>query len=221
MELDDLKAAWAEHSAVLERSLAINDQLLRVSLLRQIRLALVPSAVGRGVEAALGIGLLLACGSVLADHVADPTYTVAAGAVMVFAAAITALSAYLLAASVALDYGRPVAAIQRDVAHLRLVEYRAVMWAVLGGVVVWLPAALILVEAVTGAHVLATTPPLWLAANLVFGLLVLGVGLALSRRYVERPDLGPTARWVMNSLSGRGFEAASAHLDELARFTRE
>jgi hypothetical protein len=218
MELDDFKAAWAAHGAVLERSLAINERLLQDSVLRKVRLALAPYIAGRAAETALGAGLLLVAGSVLGDHATEPRYAVAAGAVMVFAAAVTALSAYLLAASVTMDYGRPVMAIQGDIERFRIVEYRAITWAVLGGVVVWLPAALVLFEALTGAPALARVPLGWLAANLAFGLVVLGVGLALSRRYVERPDLGPVARRVMDAVSGRGLRRASGHLAELAAF---
>ncbi len=38
-DLDDLKRVWAEHGAVLERSLAINERLLRETMLRKVRFA--------------------------------------------------------------------------------------------------------------------------------------------------------------------------------------
>jgi hypothetical protein len=73
----------------------------------------------------------------------------------VFIAGITALCAWLVVKSVTLDYGGPVTTIQREVERMKLVEYHALKWAVLGGVVVWLPAVLISFEALTGVAALA------------------------------------------------------------------
>jgi hypothetical protein len=114
-----------------------------------------------------------------------------------------------------------VTAIQREVERIKLVEYHALKWAVLGGVVAWLPAALISFEAVTSVDALARVNLAYLVGNLVFGLAVLGLGCVLSRRFVERPDLGPTARRLVDALSGRALQSATAHLSELARFERE
>lgn len=61
----------------------------------------------------------------------------------------------------------------------------------------------------------------WLVANLGFGLGVLVAGRALSRRYVERPDLAPWARRLVDAGSGRGLRVAARHLAELARFERD
>jgi hypothetical protein len=221
MELDDLKLAWAAHSAMLERSLAIDERLLREVLLRKVRIAVAPYILWRTLEMALGIAMLSIVVRIVAAHVSEPRYTVVAGALAAFLGVITALCAYLLVKSVTLDNGGPVTAIQRQVERIKLVEYQALKWAVLGGVVAWLPAALISFEALTGVDALARVDLSYLVANLVFGLAVLGLGHVLSRQYVERPDLGPTARRLVDALSGRALRSASAHLAELARFERE
>lgn len=153
-------------------------------------------------------------------HTTELRYTLVAGGLAVFTVGITALCAYLLVKNMALDYGGPVTAIQRDLERILLAEYRVLKWAVLGGVVAWLPAALVLFEAVTGVDALARVDLAWLIANLVFGLVLLGFGLVMSRRYVERPDLGPRARRFMEALSGRRLRSAAAHLAELASFER-
>ena len=111
--------------------------------------------------------------------------------------------------------------IQRAVERARLAEYRATKWAVLGGVVIWLPAALLLFEAVTGVPAIGLVDPAWLVANLALGAAVLALGLALSRRYVERPGLGPRARRIVDALSGRSLRAATRHLADLSRFERD
>jgi hypothetical protein len=175
MQLDDLKEAWAAHGAALEKSLAIDARLLREVLLRRVRVALAPYVLWRGLEVALGVAALLVVVPVLAAHLAAPRYLVAGGALAAYAAGVTALSALLLVNGLRLDYGGPVTAIQRDVERLRLAEYRALKWALLGGVVVWLPAALVGFEALTGVDALARVPLAWLGANLLVGLVVLAL----------------------------------------------
>lgn len=221
MQFGDLKAAWVAHGTMLERSLAIDQRLLREVLLRKVRFALAPYVLWRGLEVALGITMLVVLISLLADHLTEPRYAIVGGALAVLTGMLTALCAYLLVNSLKLDYGGPVMEIQRELEHIRLVEYRALKWAVLGGVVAWLPAGLIMFEALTGVDALARIDLAWLIANLVFGLAILALGHLLSRRYVERPDLGPRARRLVDALSGRALRSAAGHLAELAKFERE
>ncbi len=221
MQLDDLKDAWTRHGALLERSLAIDERILREVLLRKARLALAPYLLWLAVEVALGLAALLVVLPVLAAHVAAPRYLVAGGALAVFMAWITAMCAWLLVNGLQLDFGGPVTAIQRGLERIRLVEFRALKWAVLGGVLVWLPAALILFEALTGVAALARIELPFLAGNLAFGLVVLAWGLALSRKHVERPGLQPWARRLTEALTGRGLRSAAGHLAELSKFERD
>jgi len=129
--------------------------------------------------------------------------------------------AIVVAEPVELGRDRPVTAIQRAVERIKLVEYRATKWALLGGVVIWLPAVLILFEAVTGVAALARVDLGWLIANLGFGLAVLGLGQAWSKRYVERSDLGPRARRLVDAISGRSLRSVAMHLAELSTFERD
>jgi hypothetical protein len=221
MQLDDLKEAWQAHGRALEKSLAIDERILRELLLRKVRVALAPFVVVRALEVVVGIGALFLVMPVLVAHLGEPRYLVVGGTVAVLALWITGLCAYLLVNSLQLDWGGAVTSIQRDVERIKLAEYRALKWALLGGVVVWLPGLLVLFEALTGVDALARVDLAYLVGNFAIGLAVLALGLALSRRYVERSDLGPRARRVIDALSGRSLRVAQGHLAELAKFQRE
>jgi hypothetical protein len=158
---------------------------------------------------------------VLAAHVAEPRYLLVAGALAVFTLGLSGLSTSLLVNALQLDYDGPVTAIQRDVERLKLAEYRAFKWALLGGVLLWLPGVLVLFEALTGMEAIARVDFAWLAGNLVFGLVALVLGQLWSRKHVERTDLSPLARRVVDSLAGWSLRRATAHLAELSRFERE
>lgn len=114
-----------------------------------------------------------------------------------------------------------MAAIQRELEGLALLEYRAFKWALLGGVLLWLPILLVLVEGLTGAPILAEVDGVWLGANGAFGMVVLGLGQMLSRKYVEDAALSPLARRVVDALSGRGLRSARAFLSEISGFEAE
>jgi hypothetical protein len=221
MQLDDLKQAWTAHGDLLERSLAINERLLRETLLRKVRFALAPYVLCRVVEVVLGVAALRLVLPVLAAHVAEPRYLVAGGALAACIVAITALCAWLLVTSLQLDFGGPVTVMQRQVEGIKLVEYRCFKWALLGGVALWLPAVLVLFEAVTGVAALARVDSGYLLGNLLVGAAVLAAGQWLSRRHVERPDLSPRARRLVEALSGRALQRAAGHLAELTTFERD
>jgi hypothetical protein len=221
MQLDDLKEVWAAHGAVLERSLAIDERLLRETMMRKVRFSLVPYAAYRALEVALGLVLTGAVASVLAAHPGEPRYFLVGGALALFSVGMTAMCAYLLVKVLQLDHGRPVTTLQRDVERIQLVEYVSFKWALLGGTALWLPALLVPFEALTGVDSLARVELSYLAANLLIGLVVLALGHVLSKRYVERSDLGPRARRLVDGVSGWGLRRAARHLAELARFQRE
>lgn len=220
MLFDDLKQVWAAHGADLEQSLAINERLLREMLVRKVRSVFVLCQVVRAVEVTLGIVTIVAAMAVLTNHFADPRYLIVAGGLTILAGYVTWLCAYALRQTATIDYAASVVALKRTVERIRLAEYRAFKWALLAGIFAWLPVALILFEALTGVDALARISLAWLVANLLFGLVSLGIGQALSRRFVEGTDLNPWARRLVESLSGRAVRAATQHLTELERFER-
>ncbi len=227
MPLDELKNVWAAHTALLERAVAIDERLLRGQLGRRMRLALVPQAAWRALQALLGALAVWFVLPVVASHIEQSLYLFAGGAVVAFLAVFTLASASLCVRALQLDLTAPVVAIQRDFERLRLAEYRATKWALLLGTAAWLPLPLLLLEAFAGHPVLPFVHTPWLVANVVFGLGLLVAGSWWSRRVVERGDCmdahapSPRARWWIDALSSRGVRNASRHLDELAMFARE
>jgi hypothetical protein len=216
-DLDDLKQVWAAHGAVLERSLAINERLLRETMLRKVRFAQAPYVVWRVLEVVFGIVMLLAVMPVLVRHLGELRYLAVAGPFAVFVIALTAMCTRLLVATLRLDYGGSVASLQRDIAQLKLAEVRTFKWALLGGIVGWLPALLLAFEGVTGIEGLARVDLGFLIANITFGLGVLAIGMWWSRKYVERAK----SSRLIDALSGRSLRVMEGHLAELAAFERE
>ncbi len=171
----------------------------------------------RVLEVVFGIGMLLAVMPVLVRHLGDLRYLAVAGPFAAFVIALTVMCSKLLVTTLHLDYSGSVAVLQRDVGRLKLAEYRTFKWALLGGIVGWLPALLLVFEAVTGIDGLARVDLGFLIANIAFGVVVLAIGIWWSRTYVERPG---NSR-IIDALSGRSLRVMERHLDELATFERE
>lgn len=208
MELDDLKPMWA----ALDKSLAIQERLLRDTLARKVRFAQLPYVIGRVLEIAFCLALLLAVVPVVAQHPGELRYLLIGVPMVALAIAFTAVGVHSLSL-VGLDYGGPVAELQQRVARLKRIEYRAFAWALFGGAVFWLPAFLLVMEAVTDHPALATVDLAWLIGNLAVGLVLLAVGLALAKRYAGNSR-------VVDAVTGKSLRRVEQYLDELARFQR-
>lgn len=219
--MDDLQQLWARHTALLERSVAIGEQLLHEQTVRKVRGALVPYVVWRALEAGLGLVLLWATSHVVLRHHTSATYLLLGGALLLFTLVGTATSARLALDALRLDYSGPVLRLQEALERQRRREFRALKWALLGGTLLWLPALLLPFEALTGVEVLLHLDPVYVLANVAFGVVVLILGQVLAYRFVEQPGLGPRAARIVDALSGRGLRRASAHLAELQQFGGE
>lgn len=217
-ELDELKAAWAGHSAALQRSLVIDERLLQDLFVRKARAAMLPHIAWRVIELICGVAFVLATAPVVFAHAADLRYLVLGGTTVALAVAMTAWTAMLVVRGARLDADAPVANLQQEILRLQSAEYRVFTWALLGGVAAWLPALLLVLEAATGVEAIARVDGPWLVANWALGLVALGLGRVWSRRYVERADRSPWAGRLIESLSGRGLQRAGARLRELETF---
>lgn len=189
-------------------------------LLSRVQTAFTSFQVWRILEVIIGMAMIMASIAVLAEHVTDPRYVILAGELALLVAGVTGLCTYALVQSIEIDYAAPVTMLLRNIERIRLAEYRAFKWTLLVGSLAWLPVVLILFEALTGFDALARIRLSSLGANVIFGVMCLGFGHALSRRYLERAELSPWARNLLKSVSGRAVQTATQHLKDLARFDR-
>ena len=221
MLLDDLKTTWAAHGALLERSLRIDERKLRDTSLGRSRRALAPYVAWLAVQLLAGVAGIATVMPILWDHLTDLRYLGIGGALVWFVILVNAQTGRLFVAALGLDWSGPVTTLQRDLEAMKVLEYRVFKWALLGGIVAWLPALLLLFEAWTGVPALEHVHGGWLLANVAFGLGVLAAGQAWSREHVERADLAPWVRRFVDGLSGHGLRAATRHLEELRAFVGE
>lgn len=221
MELDELKSSWAALDRKLEHSFALERQRLARDTAEAARRAVLRGWCGRLAEMAVGAGVAAASIQVVADHLDSLRYLLLGGAVAALALFSTIATGVLWIRARALEPAGGVVAIQYALERLRRFEFRTLKWVFALGVLLWLPALLVVFECLTGFDALARVSLRYLAANLAFGVAAVLVVFRLAWRYVERDFESAAARKVVDALTGSGFRRAEAHIRELDEFQGE
>lgn len=213
MQLDDMKRIWDGRSAAIAAGAAAPGGG-GAGGGAQPRPALAGYVIRRVLEAAFGLLFAVAVAVVLWRQWTEPIYLLAGGGALLYLLAWTVVALALAAAAQAIDFGERVADVQLRLARLQLRECRATQWAVLFGVVLWLPLLLLAFEAVVGAPLLVAIDRAWLVANVAFGLLVLWLGGRWARGLGAEPQ-SPRARLLVELLGDRALARARRELAEL------
>jgi hypothetical protein len=201
MELDELKASWAE----LDRRVARLEVILPTGgAARGVRAELRPLRWGQSVQALAGLLLAMAAGSFWVDH-RDAVGPLVAGLLLHLygiAMIVAAARNLVLAARAVEDV--PVVELQQRVATLRAWRIREGRWFGVAGCFMWVPMV-VCAFALLGVDIVAANP-VYMAFNLLAGFVCVGVFVLVSRL-----DKAP---------EGGAVRCARERLDEVIRFTR-
>jgi hypothetical protein len=230
--IDELKLAWR----ALERRLARQNELelagLRRSRLLDVRRALRPLLAGQLAQALLGALMIVWFASFWVAHRDEPLLLALGALGQLWAAVLTALAVWEIAAFSRVDYAAPVLAIQKQIAELRRRRLRVQPFLVVSGCAMWLPVTLVVFASLGGAQrwgeevpgmvawfVWAQRPEIvvWLLANVV----AVPVVAFLALRWLRDPRRARLAERVDGELAGRSLLRADALIAEIAAFERE
>lgn len=217
MDLDELKAKWAEHDRKLEISIRLNQQLLRDNYTRRAQFALWRLAAMLGAGSLVMLAVIVSLGSFIHRNAGMPQFVWPA--VVLDAFAIAALSCLNLQIALALktDYGQPVAAIQKHLELLRKFRIRYTQAICLTMALTWMPLFIVVMKAFLGIDVWNTFDRTWIVENFLFGLAVIPLGIWFARKFFGRR----MGKRLLNDLAGYNLNAASRFLADLARFEKE
>ncbi|MFO1053249.1 MAG: hypothetical protein U1F36_13640 [Planctomycetota bacterium] len=219
MEVDELRAEWTAHLRQVESRLRIDERALRRMLGDDVRRILRRSIAANAVGFGAILALTYAVARVFGAHLDDPGYLLCGGVTLLGLVALLVARLRLVIAASGIRFDAAVSVAQSRIELLRRCEYRTIAGALWWGCVIWLPLALLGLEAVLGAPLLGRVPQPWLYANVGFGVVLLLIGRALSRRFVESRFESPFARRIVDALSGKGLREATRRLDEIGELT--
>jgi|SRR5579871_1701417 len=226
MDLDALQAKWAEQDRKLDASLRLNRQLLKITYLNRAQSALQRLALGLGLEAAIQLVVVVALGSFLYDHIAEIRFALPAIGLDVFAIVILISLIRQMTLALQLDYGKPVAAIQRQLEALRMLRIRYIQGIFLTATLAWTPMLIVMLKGFLGLDIYRILNKMdhgiaWLVGNLLLGLAIIPLALWLSRRYSDRIKRSRLLRKFMRDLAGYNLNAAADFLSTLSAFEQD
>ena len=221
MELDELKQKWAEHDHKLEVNIRLTRQLLTATKMNRARSALQRLAVFVALESVVALAVIIVLGSFIGDHIAMVRFAVPAAALDLFEIASLILLIQQIRLALNIDYGSPVAAIQKQLESLRMLHIRHFQWTLLLAPLLWTPLLIVALEGFLRVDAYKTVGAAYLLANLLFGLAIIPLAIWLSKKFGDRMDRSPKIQWLMKELAGYNPNAASDFLATLSEFEEE
>lgn len=217
MELDDMRAAWAQLNQRLEAQETLNFHLLRDGKLDRLRRGLRPLVWGQAIQIAWGVLIALWGANFWIAHRDVPHLLIAGIAVHLSGISMIVLGAAIEALIARVDYSAPVLGIQRQIAQLRTVYVRGGLAIGLPWWLLWVAFLMVALKSLAGADLFLNAPGVvWI--NLAFGVVGLLATLAFLRWSRTRPGLG---KKVDDYNTGRSIVRAQRLLAEIARFERD
>jgi hypothetical protein len=218
MDLDELKEKWTELDRKLDVNIRLNQQLLSATKLNQTRSSLKRLAVYMGLEAAAWFAIIVVLGNFIYEHISMAQFAVAGVALDVYSIVTLNFLIRQIALALRIDYGKPIATIQKQIEALRVLRIRTIQWGVLAGLVAWVPFMIVLFKVAFGVDIYEAA---WVWSNVAFGLALIPVAIWVSKKFGDRMDRSPIIQGLMKSLSGHNLNAAADFLMTLSKFEEE
>jgi hypothetical protein len=120
-----------------------------------------------------------------------------------------------------IDYGQPVAVIQKRLELLRMLGIRSLQWTLLLSPALWAPLLVVGFKGVLGVDAYQAFGVPYLLANLAVGLAVIPLGLWVVKKLGGRIGASPVMRRVMGDLAGYNLKAAMEFVGSVEEFERD
>lgn len=218
MELDEMKQAWARMEVRQEGVELLLRQDYRDRRIEKSRSTMRRALTWLGVEVVAWIVFVVWVASFWVAHRHTPHLLVMGLILHVYGiAAIWSCATQLFLLARIYLFDAPVLVLQRWLAQLRRFRFYSTLLLGLPWWCLWLLVPLVAFEDFAGADLYAAGSG-WIWANMLVGMMGIGISLWLARRCAGRPIQSPLLQRLVDDMSGRSLLQASRQLDEIARF---
>jgi hypothetical protein len=218
MDLDELKAKWGELDRKLDVDIRLNRELLTTAKLQGAQSSIRRLAVYLGLEAGLWLLIILALGNFIYEHISRPHFAVSAAVLDLYSIAMLQSLIRQIAVAMRIDYGKPIATIQKEIGALRVLHLRTIQWGVLAGLVAWVPFLIVVFKAAFGVNIYESA---WVWSCVGLGLAMIPLAIWVSKKFADRMERSPMIQGIMRSLAGYNLNAANDFLARLSEFAEE
>ncbi len=218
MDLDELKTKWTEYDRKLDASLELNRQLLGEARLNRAKTALQRLTLGLGLEAVLTFVAIAALGDFLYTNRSLPRFAFPAAALDLCAIVIFIALIRQITLAMQIDYGKPIAVIQKQIVELQRLRIRSLQGIFLGATLAWIPLLIVAFKGLFGLDTYRLFGAAWLSANVLLGLAIIPLAIWMSKRFGDRLGRFPLMQRLRNDLMGPNLNAAVGFLAILSEF---
>jgi hypothetical protein len=181
--LDAMKSVWEAQERKIDEILSINRQLLIAAKLDKVRTPLRIFMIWLGIEIAVLVMTLSVMGSFLAGSITHIRFVwpaVMIDAWLIFTLVCT-VRQLVMAKRIAFD--KPIAALQRQIADLRIFRLTAIRWELLTGQIVWwIPFLIIALKLLFGIDAYRYLSTGYILTSLLFGVALIPLAIWLTKR---------------------------------------
>lgn len=221
MDMDEWKAKWAEQDAKLETNLRLNRQILSTIHLSRAKSNLQRLVFSWTLEAMMLFAVTVFLGNFIYEHRTLPRFVFLASFLDVGAIAYFVAQIRLIIAATNIDFGEPITLLLKQMEALRVLIIRMTLAAIILGTIVWVPALLVVLKAVSGVDIYPYINKAWLVGNILFGLALIPLAFWVSKRYRAQMHRSPFLQRLMKDIAGHSLNEAMSFLTELSLFEEE
>jgi len=209
MELDELRAKWAEHDRKLDTTIRLNPQLLRENYTGRARTALRRLAALLSMGSISLLAVIVWLGAFIHSNLGMPQFVWPAVMLDVLAIAALGTLNFQIGLALNIDYDQPVSTIQKRIEKLKRVRIRYVQGLFVLSALTWFPIFVVFMKTLLGVDVIQTFDMNWILWNVAIGLAVIPPGIWLVRKFGNR---------MGDEIAGYNLSAASGFLKKIEQF---
>ena len=221
MDLDHLKATWAQYDQKLDAIIQLNHRLLTSMNLKPVRSALGWLRVSLIVEALFALASVVLLGAFIADNIGVVRFALPAAVLDVFALVFLNILIRQIVTIGQIDYAQPIASIQKNLEAVRILRIRYIQGVFLIAVLAWPLLYVVGFKALFGLDAYSIFSAAYFWANVLVGLAVIPLAIWLSKAFGGQLSDPPAMRYVVRTISGSSLNAANDALARLSEFERE
>ena len=167
------------------------------------------------------LAAVIALGNFIYENIGAARFVLPAVALDVMAIAMLGSLIRQIVTAIQIEYGEPIATIQKQLVVLRMMRIRYVQRTLLAGMIGWVLLLIVAMKGFLGLDAYQLLSGAWLVANLLFGAGVIVAAVWLSRKYCDRMGRYPILQCLMKVFAGYNLNAATDLLATLSEFEKE
>lgn len=227
MQLEELQQHWQRLDEKLNRSLALETELVRQVIMQPARRRINWLAIWPAIDVAFSLSVLLVSAMFLSNQKFDWQVIVPAGVFMLGALGLLITSILQLQRLYELDWSGPVASIQSSLQRLRMAKIQQFKWIILLSPLVGFCGLMVSLHWLLNwlsedrANFLEKIDSWWVVGNYIFGVLFVPLGYYLAGVLARKCQGHSWWQSILDDISGKSLKAATLDIERWASLQKQ